>query len=92
MHHIHWGFRYEAHHILLYILGIYLDILYNNIGVVLFYTNGNSFLFKHLSFGLNNNYFMVCFFKGVFRHYIKQMKIQITILVNNVCNTLFVGN
>ena len=34
---------------------------------------------------------MVYFFKGVVRHYIKQMKIQITILVNNVCYVSFVS-
>jgi len=57
----------------------------------LLYKNGNSFLFIHLFFGLSNNYFMVYFFKGVVRHYIKQMKIQITILVNNVCYVSFVS-
>ena len=29
------------------------------------------FLFNHLSLGLNNNFFMECFLKGVFKHYIK---------------------
>ena len=34
---------------------------------------------------------MVYFFLGVVRHYIKQMKIKITIWVNNVCYILFVS-
>ena len=45
----------------------------------LLYKNRNSFHFKHLFFGLINNYFMVYYFKVVVRHYVKQMEIQITI-------------
>ena len=64
----------------IYILGIYLAILYNkNKCSFVIQKNGNGFLFKHLFFGLSNNYFMVYFFKEVVKYNIKQMEIQITI-------------
>ena len=44
--------------------------------VVLLYKNINSFYFKLLFFGSVNIYFMVYYFKGVVKYYIKQMEIQ----------------
>ena len=42
------------------------------------------------SFDLFNNYFMVYYFNGIVKHNIKQMEIQITTRIDNVCSTLFV--
>ena len=79
MHQIHWSFRYEAHHILLYILGIYLAILYINVGVVCYIKIVLVFSFYLYSLVLSINYFMVYYFKEVVKHNIKQMEIQTTI-------------
>jgi len=65
---------------LFYILGtLFSYFVVTKIVVVLLYKNINSFHFKPLFFGLINIYFMVYYFKGVVKHYIKKMEIQITI-------------